>query len=120
MHPKAFRSWRFMLVVAALGLAGYALSLSPRAASHGLVCSPPVLDLGKVERGELRAEVTLINRGERSVRIVRTLTSCSCQSVELPSAPIAPGDLASGSFTWDARAEQGESTTSVSVHQPHC
>lgn len=98
-----------------LTLALLALASGPTLA-QGLTATNEVIDCGQVTyQVPVSTDFELVNKGRRSVRIDKVLTSCGCLSVEYPQGDIAGGDKAQLHVTFDA-AQMGHFNKSIHIY----
>lgn len=72
--------------------------------------------LMKEAAGPATGSARLVNRGSQPVSITGARPSCGCTSVEYSEEPIAPGDTAVISFTYDPEGRPGKFEKSIRVY----
>lgn len=74
------------------------------------------IDLGRMHEGEVVSQAfTLRNGFDDPLLILSARTSCGCTSIEIPRAPIAPGEEAPFSFSFDSRGQRGLQLKSITL-----
>ena len=71
--------------------------------------------LMREEAGPVTGTSRFVNLGPDSISIFSVKPSCGCTSADFSDAPIAPGDTATVSYTYDPRLRPGKFETSVKV-----
>ena len=72
--------------------------------------------LFKEAAGPTTGSVRFVNRGPEDVVVTDARPSCGCTSVEYPIEPVAPGDTARISFTYDPTGRPGKFDKSIRVY----
>lgn len=77
---------------------------------------PDTIDLGVISRHDVQdIEATLLNTGEKTLRIATSLADCGCTTVDMAGAIIEPGESIDLEATFVARERTGERTSTISV-----
>lgn len=98
-------------------LASAATGISGKAEAE-IVWSRSTYDFGLMKEvaGPATGSVSFVNKGPGEVVITGARPSCGCTSVEYPEDPIAPGDSARISFTYDPTGRPGKFEKSIRVY----
>lgn len=99
----------FFGIVAGAGSLGLTyMAVAPQGPRNlGLQPTSDVSDLGKVPRGIVNAEFTVVNRAPVSVQLVRIMKTCRCQSIQASGKTVPPGGTAQIKCRWDTRDIRG-------------
>ncbi|MDE6681997.1 MAG: DUF1573 domain-containing protein, partial [Muribaculaceae bacterium] len=94
------------------------LLLTPAFLQAEIVWLQKSYDFGlmKEEAGPAKGSVSFENRGTDPVVITGARPSCGCTSVEYSEEPIAPGERATISFTYDPAGRPGKFDKSIRVY----
>lgn len=72
--------------------------------------------LMKEEAGPVKGSVSFINRDKEPIAITGARPSCGCTSVDYSQEPVAPGDTAVITFTYDPTGRPGKFDKSIRVY----
>lgn len=72
--------------------------------------------LMKEEAGPAKGSVSFINRGTEPIAITGARPSCGCTSVDYSEEPVAPGETAVISFTYDPTGRPGKFDKTIRVY----
>lgn len=75
-------------------------------------------DFGTIheEEGPRSGEFKFVNRGDSPLAISQVRTSCGCTQASYPKGPVAPGDTALISFSYDPSRRPGRFEKSIRVY----
>ena len=127
--PAAFA----LSVLVAVGLAGGVAALltwhAQSGSDHnaltapGLVCEASTHDFGRITRTQAASQThdfVLRNTGDQPIRVVKQTSTCGCTVVELPKAPIPPGESITAPVTaaWTVGGGRQSAIVSLTTDSP--
>lgn len=106
----------FALIAACVALASGACEVAD---STGLVWNKTCHDFGtvSVNAGYITCQYTAVNRSDSTIIILGALSGCGCAVPTYPKDPIAPGEKATVSVTYDTLGRpDGEFEKEIILH----
>lgn len=97
----------FLLILMSPGIASAQIEWLQKNYDFGLM---------KEEAGPVKGLVSFINRGNTPVSITGARPSCGCTSVSYSEEPVAPGETAVISFTYDPTGRPGKFDKSIRIY----
>lgn len=99
-------------------LTAFILSFCALAASAQLEWSSTDYDFGIIKEadGAKTGSVSFVNRGKEATQVISVRPSCGCTDASFTEGPIAPGDTAVVTFTYDPKRRPGRFEKTVKVY----
>jgi tetratricopeptide (TPR) repeat protein len=86
----------------------------PEKTTEKLIVAPPIFDAGKVKSGTVILKEFLIqNLSDSTVEIASTRIPCDCNTLEIETKSIAPGEQVKALVTFNTEGYQGKEVKSV-------
>ena len=69
----------------------------------------------KEENGKVSCDMALVNTGNAPLIVVKAIAGCGCTGISYPESPIAPGDTASVSISYNPSGRPGQFSKEVLI-----
>jgi hypothetical protein len=116
----AFPLRTVVLALLSLGCLASALAgdgTAPQPVGGGLLCDQPTFDFGKLNSSEeVRHLFVLTCLGDKTVKILKTVTGCGCTTGRMSTNQVAPGQKVELEVVFRLAGRQGPQKKSIYVH----